>query len=110
MDADGAFGGTFTANFETLGVDLRVIPEGAHHEIGTIERHNFSWSRIFDRVVDATSALDEYLNCFIWEPNELQYRSNGTETKQVIFAWVFLAWVAFSEQKYSFTGLFLRIF
>ena len=56
-DADGAFQGACARSLSFLGVHLEVIPAEAHEQIGTIERHNYTWRNMVQRMIDAVAAV-----------------------------------------------------
>ena len=58
-DIDGAFQGDCQAGLSSLGVVVDMVPASAHHQLGTIERHNALFRLMMDKVVDSTQAVTD---------------------------------------------------
>ena len=54
VDDDGCFKGNFHDAMDDAGVFLHFIAPEAHHQIGTIERHNGTLRTILEKIVDST--------------------------------------------------------
>ena len=54
VDDDGCFKGNFHDAMDDAGVFLHFIAPEAHHQIGTIERHNGTLRAILEKIVDST--------------------------------------------------------
>ena len=54
VDDDGAFKAEFDDKMTEGGTHLNVIAPEAHHQLGTIERHNGTLRMLLERIVDST--------------------------------------------------------
>ncbi|CAK9042959.1 Integrase catalytic domain-containing protein (Fragment), partial [Durusdinium trenchii] len=54
VDDDGAFKAEFDDRMTEGGTHLNVIAPEAHHQLGTIERHNGTLRMLLERIVDST--------------------------------------------------------
>ena len=57
-DQDPRFLGTCLQNEEELGIEVKFVPEGAHYEMGLIERHNHTWRSMLEKTIDALQITD----------------------------------------------------
>eukprot|EP00971_Amphidinium_carterae_P133288 2639584-Amphidinium_carterae.3 len=55
-DDDGAFMGPVCDKLSTLGVEVRLCAPEAHWQLGRIERHNYTFKQMMQKVVDSNSA------------------------------------------------------
>ena len=54
VDDDGAFKAEFDDKVTEGGTHLNVVPPEAHHQLGTIERHNSTLRMLLERIVDSS--------------------------------------------------------
>ena len=67
VDEDGCFLGEFANRLEGLGVLVHHIPPDQHHQIGKIERHNYTWRWIWNKVADqrVVKTADQVDDCVL---------------------------------------------
>ena len=58
VDEDGCFQGEFLDNLQMLGVAVRYVPPGGHHQLGQRESNNYFWRCMLHRVIDARAIFE----------------------------------------------------